>query len=538
MKLDIGELPQTKAGLLEYIEKLIQEINRYEKENLRLGNDNHKLELDNFWLHEQLEARNRRLFGRSSEKLTAEEIKGWLFNELELTVAEAKPEVEEETIEVPEHTRRKPGRRPLSPTLPRHEIEHDLPPEEKACPGCGKERPRIGEDVTEELEYKPAELYVNRHVYPKYGPCGCEQSQSDPKARAIESAPYVKRLIPGGLAGPGLLAHLATCKFADGLPFYRMEKILKRYGVDYSRATMCYQMISVSRACQDILELMWKDVRGSPLLHLDETPVQVLREPEREAGQKSYMWVTVGRHEGKKIVLFHYHPSRSGAVAEELTKGYRGYIQTDGYAAYSAVGEREGIVHVGCWAHARRKFFEALGEQRHPGLARRAIVMIGKLFAIDKKLLALLENGKISEIEFVDKRRHRSLPVLTEFKGWLDAHIAEVTPKSDLGKALHYASSQWPKLLRYLDHAFLRPDNNTVENAIRPFVIGRNNWLFANTPLGAHASAALYSLVETAKANGLDPNAYLKYLFTMLPVTPKEKLLALLPHRIDPALLK
>jgi transposase len=551
MKFEANQLPQTKEGLLEYIETLLQKYNTCETENAKLKNDkegleaaNQKLSLDVLWLEEQLATRNRKLFGRSSENLSAEEIKGWLFDEAELTVVEEKPEaeveveVEGETVEVPAHTRKKPGRRKLPEALPRHDIVHDLPVEEKACACCGKERPRIGEDATEELEYVPAKLMVNRHVYPKYGPCGCERSKADETIRPIVTAPAVKRLIPGGMAGPGLLAHLATCKFADGLPFYRMEKILARYGIEYPRSTMCRQMIAVSRACQDLLKLMWEDARGSPLLHLDETTVQVLKEPERSPSQKSYMWVTVGYRQGKKIVLFHYHQSRSKAVAEELTKGYRGYIQTDGYAAYSAVGEREGIVHVGCWGHARRKFFEALQGKHQPSLAQRALILIGKLFAIDKKYRALWESGKLTADEFVAKRRAKSLPVLAQIKTWVDAHIALVTPSSHLGDAMKYVTNQWKKLLRYLDHPYLHPDNNIVENAIRPFVIGRKNWLFADTPLGAYASATLYSFIESAKANGLDPYAYLKYLFTILPITHKEKLIDLLPHRIDPALLQ
>ncbi len=540
MKFDANQLPQTKEGLLDYVEELLQKYNACENEITSLKSDNKKLSLEVLWLEERLAARDRKLFGRSSEKLSDEEIKGWLFDEAELTVTEEKPEVEveEETVEVPAHVRKKPGRRKLSGLLPTRDELHDLSPEEKKCACCGKERPRIGEETTKELEYVPAKVEVIRHVYPKYGPCSCERSKADATIRPIVTAPAVKRLIPGGMAGPGLLAYLATCKFADGLPFYRMEKILARSGIDYPRATMCGQMIAGSRACQDILKLMWEDARGSPVLHLDETTVQVLKEPERSASQKSYMWVTVGYHQGKKIVLFHYHQSRSKPVAEHLTERYRGFIQTDGYAAYNAVGKREGITHVGCWGHARRDFFEAQKGKRQPSLARRALILIGKLFAIDKKYRALWESGKLSADEFVAKRRKQSLPVLAQIKAFVEAHIAEATPSSHLGQAMGYVTNQWEKLIRYLDHPFLHPDNNIVENAIRPFVVGRKNWLFADTPLGAHASAALYSLIETAKANGLDPYAYLKYLFTMLPVTPKEKLIDLLPHRLDPSLLK
>jgi transposase len=545
MEIDAENLPEKRAELVLLVERMIRDNNEYknkneslandnlklEKDNEKLGIDNLKLANDNLWLNEQLKARNRRIFGRSSEKLSAEEMNGWLFDELEVTVTEEKPEVEEETIEVPARARKKPGRRPLPSTLPRRKELHDLCAPEKSCSCCGKERPRIGEDVTEELEYVPAQLYVKRHVYPKYGPCGCKKNKAGVNTRTVVSAPYLKRLIPGGLAGPGLLAHLATCKFADGLPFYRMEKILERYGVEYPRATMCNQMISVSRACQDVLGLMWEDARSSPLLHLDETTVQVLNEPGREASQKSYMWVTVGYYEGKKVILFHYHPTRSGEVAKRLTEGYQGYIQTDGYAAYNAVGKQKGITHVGCWAHVRRKFFDAKGNSESPGLAKQALSMIGKLFTIDKKLLSL--EGKISAAEFVRTRRFRSLPVLKKFKTWVDMHIDEVAPSLDLGRAMAYVRSQWPQLTRYLEQAYIRPDNNAVENAIRPFVIGRKNWLFANTPLGAHASAALYSLIETAKANSLDPYSYLKFLFERIPAATRGDLPALLPHRVD-----
>jgi len=542
----MDEVPHTKAEMLEYIENLIQENEKYKKENAtlktnncRLEKDNRYLENNNFWLKEQLEARNRRMFGRSSEKLSLEELRGWLFDEAELSVEEGPPEREkEEKVTIPAHTRKKPGRRKLPESLPREDIIHDLSTEEKTCPCCGRERPRIGEDITEELEYVPARLFVNRHVYPKYGPCGCKRDRNNGNTPPVACAPFIKRLIPGGIAGPGLLAYLAVCKFADGLPFYRMEKILERYGAEYSRATMSNQMIVVSRSCQEIVDLMWQDARGSPILHLDETTVQVLHEPGREASKKSFMWVTVGYHEGKKIILYHYHPSRSGAVAEALTEGYHGYIQTDGYAAYNAVGEQDGITHVGCWAHARRKFFEAQGDKRYPGLARRALLHISKLFAADKKLLQLLLKGSISTADFMQQRRRKSLPVLNELKRWVDAHSGEVAPSSHLGKALTYVASQWTRLLRYLEHPALRPDNNIVENAIRPFVIGRKNWLFANTPLGAHASATLYSLIESAKANGLEPYAYLKCLFTHLPATSSDKVESLLPYRIEPMLLQ
>jgi len=536
--MESANRPKTKAELLLIVEKLIQENAEYRKENAEyrrendsLKNDNRNLRNNNYFLEEILKARERMLFGRKSEKLTDDEMQDWLFDEPEFVV-EKKSTQREETIEIPAHARKKRGRKAIPDNLPRREIIHDISEEEKKCSCCGRSRPRIGEDVSEELEYKPAELIVNKHVYVKYGPCSCKNETSSP---VIMRAPQVSRLVPGGMAGPGLLAHLATCKYADGLPFYRMERIFKRLGIDYSRQTMCNQMIAVSRACQDVIDLMWKEVRAGPLLQLDETTVQVLHEPERSASQKSYMWVTVGYHKETKVVLFHYHPSRSGEVAKTLTDGYRGYIQTDGYAAYTAVGEREGIIHIGCWAHARRKFFEAKADILIPGLSDRALALIAKIFAIDNKCLEAKKD--LVDSEFIERRRKQTKPVLDELKTLVDSNIATVPEQSNLGKALAYLSCQWPKLIRYLEQPFLRPDNNQAENAIRPFVIGRKNWLFSNTPLGAHASAAIYSLVETARANKLEPYSYLKYLFTLIPKTPHEQLSMLLPNRIDPLVL-
>jgi transposase len=539
MIIDVDQLPSDSGELKELIMKLVKQQAEDQKQIEKLKNDN-------YWLHELINARNRRLFGRKSEKMSNDELQSWLFNEAEINTSMT-PVIEinngsgiMKTIQIKEHTRTLgvPGRKPFPENLERVQEVHDLSEEEKKCSCCGKVRPFIKEEISEELDYIPPVLRIKQHVYPHYGVCRnaeCAGANQAPGAQAVISAPWVKRIIPGGMASPSLLAQIAISKFCDGLPFYRQEKIFSRYGVEYSRATMCNQMIRASRALQGMMELMWEELISAEVLHLDETTLQVLKEPGRLATTKSWMHVAVGGPKGKKIIIYHYHTSRAGEIAKEAIKGFKGYLQTDGLAAYNSVGEQDGIIHVGCFQHARSKFFEAKKSSvNNNGHADQALELIGKLFKIDNDLR---DKERLDEI-FVKKRRQQSKPVLNELRSWLLDMHSKVMPKTLLGEAISYCLNQWDKLVRYLDHPHLTPSNETAENAIRPFVIGRKNWLFNDTQLGAHASAAWYSIIESAKMNGLEPYAYVKYLLTVLPSTPKEKLRGLLPHRIDPSLLK
>jgi transposase len=231
------------------------------------------------------------------------------------------------------------------------------------------------------------------------------------------------------------------------------------------------------------------------------------------------------------VILFHYHQKRSGEVARKLLEGYSGYLQSDAYSAYNFVEETDRIIPVGCWAHVRRKFIDSKGLPEFISHADEALAMISKLFHID----STLRQKNATENDFVRMRHEQSQPILDELYCWLDNTVSKVPPSFNLFKAIRYTIKEWPKLIRYLDHAYLTPDNNIAENAIRPFVVGRKNWLFADRPIGAHASAALYSLVESAKANGLDPFDYLAWLFTVLPKTSKDKLHEILPHVVDTA---
>lgn len=521
-------LPENPDQLKSIILNLQNQI-QSEKSDLE-----HQLQVEvshNKLLKEQIQFYKQRLFGRKSEVFQSENVdQSQLFNEAEVGSEEEKTEPAK-LITVPEHQRKKRGRKPLPDDLSREEVIHDLPEKEKQCACCGKVLPKIGQESTEELAIIPEQVKVIRHIRLKYGPCVCEESREQ-EAPEVKIAPAPARIIPHSIVSPSLLAYSITGKFNDGLPFYRQSAQFKRYGVELTRATLCNWALLAAEKCAGLIELMREDIKRSPLLQMDETPLQVLQEPGKSAQSKSYMWVSKGTNHGKPVILYEYDPSRSQAVPQRILKNYRGYLQTDDYSGYDGIGVSEGIVHVLCWAHARRKFADA--EKVSPGsLAKEGLVYIRQLYEIEKLFRAELGNGKITADEFVRKRKKRTDPLLTGYHRWLEKKAPETPPKSLIGNALRYSLKNWGKLIRYLEAWYITPDNNGVENAIRPFVVGRKNWLFANTPRGAQASAKLYSLVETAKANGLEPYHYLNYLFTHLPsASTPEELRRLLPTQV------
>jgi transposase len=484
-------------------------------------------------LSEQVRFFKARLYARNTEKLSAGELRQmFLFDEAEAVVDGIAPEDKEsEGVTVAAHTRRKSGRKALPESLPRVEVVHDLSEEEKRCE-CGCIMGRIGEDISEKLDIIPARIQVIRHIRYKYACKGCEGVESE--GGAVSIAPLPPQLIPQGIATAGLLSYILISKFADALPFYRQEKIFARIGVEIGRATMSNWAIHVARSCEPLLELMWQEIRSGPVINMDETPVQVLKEPGRSNTNKSYMWVFRGGNPDHPLLLYRYDPSRAGRVPEECLGDYTGYIQTDGYKGYNAFGKRDGIVHLGCFAHVRRKFLDAAeaGNKavKKKGYAYHILTHISKLYAIEKKA----DKENLSCEERCLLRQKESMPVLEKIKGLLDEAVKRTPPRGLLGKAVAYALDQWERLVRYIEDGRLRPDNNLAENAIRPFVVGRKNWLFSGSPRGARASAAIYSLIETAKANGLEPYQYLRYIFENIPQAKStEDLKALLPMNLD-----
>jgi transposase len=483
---------------------------------------------------DQLEAfislQKHRQFGASSEKSPDQ---GELFDEVETLIddeheedqndCDADAQAEPVTTQSPA---KKSGRKPLPAELPRIRIEHDLPEADKSC-DCGCQLTLIGEETSEQLDIIPAKVQVLVHVRKKYGCAQCE-------AR-IKLTPLPPQPIPKSMASPGLLAYIATAKYQDGLPLYRQEAIFKRMNIELGRNTQARWMIKSGEALQPLWNLLQDQLLSCSYIHADETPVQVLKEPDKTAQSRSYMWVRVSGLPDKKVILFDYAPGRGGNIAQQLLSDYKGYLQTDDYAGYNAVCADNGTSQLGCWAHARRKFIEAQkaiktpkGQKAKNGKADVALNLIGKLYGIERTI-----KDKSIE-ERYQARQRESLPVLKKLRSWLNKALQHTLPKGLLGKALGYLDRNWNKLNLYTQAGYLNIDNNPAENAIRPFVIGRKNWLFSDTPQGAKASAILYSIIETAKANDLEPFKYLSHVFKRLPTAKNlEEMEALLPWNMN-----
>jgi transposase len=447
-----------------------------------------------------------------------------LFDEAEATVA-AEAEVEAAPVKtrlIAAHERVRPVRKPLPDFLPRVRIEHDLADADKLCScGCGPMR-RIGEEISEQLDIIPAQVQVLQHVRFQYACKAC--------AEGVVIAPLPPQPIPKSNASPGLLAFVAISKYQDALPLYRLETVFARSDIEIPRATSAGWMIRSGELVQPLINLIAEHLLGYDILQIDETRIQVLKEDGRRAESQSFMWVRRGGPASRPAVLFDYDPSRGQCVARRLIDGFEGYLQSDGYEVYAAVARGAAIVSLGCWAHARRKFVDAikaLGKTAKAGQAHKGLALIQPLYLIEREIKDLDPEQRKEE------RQKRAAPQLAEIRAWIDTALPQVPPKSATGQALGYLHSQWPRLIRYLDDGRLDIDNNACERAIRPFTLGRKNWLFSATPKGANASANLYSLIETAKANGIEPYRYLKQVFEQLPAaTCLEDIEALLPWRV------
>ena len=508
------------------------------RENQRLKADVSSLTSKNTLLQEQINLLLHKRFGANSEKYRAEQSD--LFNEAEAYAEETgEHEIQAEessadadvtsTEPAPSSQEsanpavRKPGRKALPHELPRVEIIHDLPEDQRHC-SEGHLLKEIGTEISEQLDIIPAKVQVLRHIRKKYA-CPCCLAE-------VKTAPLPPQPIPKSMASAGLLAYIATSKFLDALPLYRQSKQFLRIGVYLPRATLAQWMIRCGELIQALCNLMQEQLCQYPVLQMDETTLQVLKEEGREASSQSYLWVQRSGSPDQPVVVFNYSPTRNQAVADQLLQGYSGTVQTDGYAGYPAVCAKNGLRHAGCWAHARRKFDEALKAQGKAqpkaGKASKALIMIQKLYRIETQIKYLSADEKYRI------RQQQAVPILHEIKTWLDTSLTQVAPSSLTGKALGYLANQWSTLTVYCEDGRLDIDNNAVERAIRPFVIGRNNWIFSDTVKGAKASANLYSLIETAKLNGLEPFRYLQHVFKELPnAQTLDEIELLLPWRVD-----
>ena len=475
-------------------------------------------------LEEYIRNGRRKQFGPSSEKLIVGQQPN-LFNEAEAApepeVEEAEPEsAEAESAQEPQPRKRRKAFR-IPPELPRMEIEHDLPEAEKVCPHDGTALKRIDSEIHEQLDIIPAQIQVLRHVRHTYAcPC-CEQY--------VVTARKPKQPIEKAMVSPRLLAIIATQKYVDGLPLYRQVQGFARLGLELDRTTQANWMMKAGELVQPLINLIHERMLEEPFLHMDETRVQVLKEPGRKAEAQSYMWVM--RSVTQPAVLYHYAPTRSGEVPKRLLEGFDGALMVDGYEGYSAVCEAQDLTRLGCWAHARRGFVDVqktYGKGK-TGKADEVLAHIQGLYRIEQEA----KDKPADERQAL--RLERAGPILQRLRQWIDDHKPRIVPKSMLGKAVHYLDHQWCHLVRYLEDGEYPIDNNSAENAIRPFVIGRKNWLFSATPRGADASANLYSLIETAKANGIEPSVYLARVFAELPnANTLEEIEALLPWNLRP----
>lgn len=479
-------------------------------------------------LKERVDAFLHKLYAAKSEARANPAQRDLFLNEAEALAPNGTPAAEEstpETVEVAGHNRKKRGRKRLDPHLPREIVRHELPEAERICAHDGSRLVEIGAEISEQLDIVPQQVRVIQHHRIKYAcPC-CDNS--------LRVTPAPARIIPKGLLTETALAWVATAKYQDSLPLYRQAALLSRFGGDLSRNTLAASMVRVGHAVQPIINLLRDHLLDADLILGDETVVQVLKESGRAAQSKSYLWAQM-TGSGPPIRLFSYTPGRGGTHAQPLYDGIKpgAVLMSDGYEVYNAIAAVRGVIHLGCWAHARRYFVEA--EAAIPKAARGSESLATQFIAAISELYAIEAKAKDLSVEQRGQQRQQlSKPVLLKIEGLLLQHLHAVTPGSLLGKALHYLSSQWPKLIRFIDNGAWPIDNNLCENAVRPFVVGRRNWLFCDTVAGARASANLYSLIETCKANRIDPYTYLVDLFRELPTAKTaEDFEALLPWNL------
>ena len=402
-------------------------------------------------------------------------------------------------IETPETPKKSKARKPIPAEYPRVEVIHDLSEDQKTC-SCGCQMTSFGMDVSEQLDVVPAYIRVLQHKRLKYACTSCQEG--------VKIAPVVTQAVSKSMAAPGLLAHVAVLKFDDHLPLYRQSEIWDRMGVELSRATLSAWILKMGSTLSPLVSMLQHHIVQSDYVKADETTAQVLKTPQKKDTSQSYMWVYMtGRHP-KPAVVYDYQESRKGDFAKTFLKGFKGVLQTDGYSGYHGVVAQEDITAMGCWAHARRKFHDVYKVGQQEGVASKALEIIGKLYTIEAEIKNMTPDIQLQT------RQERSKPIVDAFYQWLLDIKPNVQPKGGLDKAITYALNQKEQLVYYLKDGRIDMDNNSAERQIRPFAIGRKNWLFMGSPDGARAGATLLSLIESAKLNGLNPEGYLKHVLS------------------------
>jgi len=491
------DLPADAATLKSLVEGLFQTLTEKDRRIEQLG-----LQVE--WL-------KRQLFGRRSEKLDPGQL-ALALDELSVPEIPAQePETEKPVVQaalVKGH-----GRQRLPAQLRRERIEYHPPEAEQVCPDCSQQMARIGEEVSEQLEYTPASIFVIEHARIKYACRGCA-------GHVVTGAPAVAQPIAKGLPGPGLLAHVLTSKYADHLPLHRQESILERQGVQLSRSTLCDWVREGARRLAPVVDEMIRELLLSRKIHTDDTPVPV-QDRDRESTREGRLWVYLGDHEHPHVV-FSYTPNRKRDGPLRFLKDYRGYLQADAYAAYDAIYAGDLVIEVACWAHARRKFFDAM--KADPMRAQVALAYIRRLYEIEKR------GRGLKPLERLELRQAEAKPILEALATWLQEQVGRVAPKSPLAEAIGYARAQWVALSRYLEEGILDIDNNAAERALRRVAVGRKNWLFAGSDEGGDRAAIVYSLVASCARLKINPFEYLQDVLRRLPSLPPDRIVDLTPQ--------
>ena len=496
----------TEMSLL--LTRLNDEIQKLKDENIALKKENELLKKENALLKEEAEYLKKKLFGTKSETSHSLGIEQFsLFDEAE---TECEPELLEEISYKRKKKKYKDQLKLKLESLPSEEVLLTLDEDERVCPRCGHGLNRIGKEfVRNEVQFIPARLVVKK-IYRETFECrNCKKEGNIMMIKPGIPAP----VIPHSFASAESVAHVMKEKYVNGVPLYRQEAEWKRLGLELSRATMAnWIIISSKEYLIPIKDRMHEILLEGHYVHCDETPIQVLNEPEKKNTTKSYMWVYANIKESETpIRIFEYKPTRAGDNPQKFLEGFSGYVITDGYAGYDHL---KGITNAYCWAHARRKFVESIPsniENVNETLAKQGVDMIGRLFGIEKEI------DKLEPEEKARMRQEKSKPILDAFFKWCEGNRTQVSRGSKISKAIEYVLNHQKGFSEYINDGRLPMTNSLDERTIRPFTTGRKNWLFSASPKGAEASAAAYSIIETAKANGLDPYKYLTFVFTYLP---------------------
>ena len=501
----------TQISLLNQKNKEL-EAEKKEKEDLRIEYLRLQEELSSllthrFCSHSEKADKQPLLFDFEDEDLIPSD------SEIAETVAGEGPYKE---IKVREYIRRKCGRKAIDDSTPTKQIYHDIPEEEKVC-ACGCRLKKVGENSTKRLRIIPAKMYAVEDIYPKYACPNCEGS-GDEDNPVFRQAPAVKYFIPKSIATNELLAYVMTNKFCEHMPFYRQEKAFERRCITVTRADMSNWQEQIYKRLKPLDSLIMKHIKTGTTMNMDETTVRVLKyknRTENENRKKSYIWLGIGGPKNKKAVIYRYYESRNAKFIKPFINGFKGWLQTDEYPGYeTALKEHnllypdDKIIHVACLAHVRRKFFDASLNGKSPG-AGKAVKYIQLIYKKEEELIEM----NLPPEELVSKRKELIKPIFDEFHKWLLEMEPKVPPTLKFGRAINYALSSWQHLLNYLDCPDLFVDNSIAERSIKPFVIGRKNWLFSGSEKGAESSCFLFTLIENAKYYHLNPYEYLRCVF-------------------------